>query len=229
MVLPEATLPPAADIRDVIAAAAPHLSFNDLKCARVDPAVARDVLTLDECQVRQLLENRAPFFGAVRSSVFGFWLRPCDRSVLIAHTKSGCFTADRTSPKRAKCTIMVRDRPWFCRGHNADTFLGFFFLVEHGSPEFNAFLGTIGRKVKLKGFSGYRGGLDVQGKIAFFFFPKHLSTDDCGLKVAFFRFVLVCLPFSPFRRRHWDRVGVCHAERPRDYVTCLHLVAVHTQ
>ena len=35
--------------------------------------------------------------------------------------------------------------------------------VEHGSPEFDAFLNAIGRRVKLKGFPGYRGGLDTNG------------------------------------------------------------------
>jgi len=36
------------------------------------------------------------------------------------------------------------------------------FGNEHGSPEFDEFMGTIANKIDLKGFKGFRGGLDVK-------------------------------------------------------------------
>ena len=35
---------------------------------------------------------------------------------------------------------------------------------QHGSPAFEEFLQLMGRKVKLKGFDDFRGGLDVKSK-----------------------------------------------------------------
>jgi hypothetical protein len=36
-----------------------------------------------------------------------------------------------------------------------------FFSKEHGSPEFEKFLGLVGDKIRLKGWKRYRGGLDT--------------------------------------------------------------------
>lgn len=38
-----------------------------------------------------------------------------------------------------------------------------FYNNEHGSPAFEEFLGFLGNRVRLKGFGGYAGGLDVKG------------------------------------------------------------------
>ena len=49
--------------------------------------------------------------------------------------------------KFAHCSIYVSDRVMF---------------TEFASPEFDEFLDLIGRRVQLKGFDQYRGGLDVK-------------------------------------------------------------------
>ncbi len=38
------------------------------------------------------------------------------------------------------------------------------FFAETGSDAFNSFLDFLGERVKLKGYKGYNGGLDVHGK-----------------------------------------------------------------
>ena len=40
------------------------------------------------------------------------------------------------------------------------------FALEHGSPEFNEFVESLGERITLQGWKGYRGGLDCKG--AFF-------------------------------------------------------------
>jgi hypothetical protein len=45
-------------------------------------------------------------------------------------------------------------------------------VAEHGSPAFEEFLDFLGDRIKLEGFQGYRGGLDVKG-------PFHICSHMC--------------------------------------------------
>ena len=51
MVLPESAFGSNAEYKEIISAAAPGLPLSELSWARVDPAVAKDVLQADECHV----------------------------------------------------------------------------------------------------------------------------------------------------------------------------------
>jgi hypothetical protein len=68
----------------------------------------------------------------------------------MATTRSASFPATRASQKRASSTATVLfSRSPFLTG------------TEKASPEFGEFLDILGDKKRLKGFEGFRGGLDV--------------------------------------------------------------------
>lgn len=60
-----------------------------------------------------------------------------------------------------------------------------FYFPESGSDAFNNFLDFLGEKVKLKGYKGYNGGLDVHGKSSisshnFYLAQSPIESESCN-------------------------------------------------
>jgi len=77
------------------------------------------------------------------------------------------------------------------------------FDNEHGSPEFNEFMEIIGDKITLQGWSGYRGGLDVQNNSKG---PVSFYTEWQGLEIMYH--VSTLLPYNPQDPDKLSRSGV---------------------
>ena len=75
------------------------------------------------------------------------------------------------------------------------------FFPEWSSPAFEEFLSCMGKKVTLKGFDQYRGGLDCKSELshALYSLPQYIAILLTVMKYMFFIPAKIDLDFLPFQ------------------------------